>query len=704
MEFANIFMKSNLNNSRALRIGIDVGGTFTDAAIWDDKAGKLLFSKVPSTPPTFADGVMAAGVEALSQMNATFADVQHFVHSSTVAANVVAEKKGARVGLITTTGFRDVLEIQRTRRDRLYDLFYDKPQPLVPRDLRLEVPERLDARGNVLVPLDENAVRKAVETLRDAGCEAIAVVFLFSFVNPAHELRVAEIIKEEFPAAFISISAKVNPEFREYERASTTVIDAYVKPEVSTYYEDLERRLRTEHGFRGRLDIIHSGGGTMTCRDAAARPSQTVESGPACGVIAATHLARAANLPRVVALDMGGTTAKAAFIEDGQFKTQSTLMIERLPVRAPVVDLVEISGGGGTLAWIDDGGLLHVGPRSAGSRPGPICYARGGEQPTITDANAVVGYYPEELIGGKMRLDIGRAREIFRSQLGDRLDMTETEAALGILRIANFDMEAAIRRVTTQRGIDARTCTLIAFGGAGPVHAATLARQAGIPKVIIPPAPGNVNAFGALIADSRYDYQRQLSCALSELSYTKFKGALSELEAEARAGIDSEGLSSADTVTLEPSVDARYEGQGFELTVSLADLGDENAWRATIKNRYGALHQTQYRYHDPEGAIEILSLRMTVVRKTAAIALRAGGKGREHLSELRAPASGSRMMMFPDGNGLQSASIYNRQDLVAGHQFSGPAIVEEYGSTTVIPPRCEVEVDDLENLIITVEA
>ena len=486
--------------NRSLRIGIDVGGTFTDGAIWDDNAGKLVFSKVPSTPPTFADGVIAAGLEALSQMDASFGDIEHLVHSSTVAANVVAEKKGARVGLITTAGFRDVLEIQRTRRDRLYDLFYDKPVPLVPRELRLEVPERVDAQGNILVPLDEAAVRGAVESLRTAGCDAIAVVFLFSFINPKHELRVAEIIGELYPQAFVSVSAKVNPEFREYERASTTVIDAYVKPQVTTYYQDLERRLRTEHGFRGRLDIIHSGGGTMGIRDAAARPSQTVESGPACGVIAAAHLAQANKLPRVIALDMGGTTAKAAYIENGQFKTNNTLFIERLPVRAPVVDLIEISGGGGTLAWMDDGGLLHVGPRSAGARPGPICYARGGTQPTITDANAVVGYYPEQLIGGKMQLDIAGARAAFKEQLSDRLGMTETEAALGVLRIANFDMEAAIRLVTTQRGIDARTCVLIAFGGAGPVHAATLARvRRDLLQVVIPAGAGQCELlFGVL--------------------------------------------------------------------------------------------------------------------------------------------------------------------------------------------------------------
>ena len=695
-------MTKSPKTSRSLRIGIDVGGTFTDGAIWDDKASRLLFSKVPSTPPTFADGVIAAGLEALTQMNATFADVDHLVHSSTVAANVVAEKKGARVGLITTAGFRDVLEIQRTRRDRIYDMFYDKAVPLVPRELRLEVHERIDAEGNVLVPMDEDGVRKAIDTLRAAGCDAIAVVFLFSFLNPKHELRVAEIINEMYPQAFVSISAKVNPEFREYERASTTVIDAYVKPEVTTYYQDLEQRLRGEYGFRGRLDIIHSGGGTMAIRDAAARPSQTVESGPACGVIAAAHLAQASNLPNVIALDMGGTTAKAAYIENGQFKTKNTLFIERLPVRAPVVDLVEISGGGGTLAWMDEGGLLHVGPRSAGARPGPICYARGGKQPTITDANAVLGYYPKQLIGGKMQLDIEGARTAFKDQLGDKLGMTEVEAALGVLRIANFDMEAAIRLVTTQRGIDARTCVLIGFGGAGPVHAAALARQAGIPKVVIPPAPGNVNAFGALIADSRYDFQRQFNGGVEELSWEKLQQSLSELSVEARETIAAEGEDHVSTLSLEPSVDVRYVGQGYELTVSLSDLTDADAkvWRSKVKSLFDEQHQMQFRYHDPDGEIEILSLRMTALRKTEVVALHAGlsrGEGAP-------PVASTRMTMFPDEPGARPASVYNRQDLLPGHRFSGPAIVEEYGSTTVIPPRCEVEVDDLENIIISLEA
>ena len=699
-------MSNDLTHGRALRIGIDVGGTFTDGAIWDEQTGKLLFSKVPSTPPTFADGVIAAGLDALAQMNASFADVEHIVHSSTVAANVVAEKKGARVGLITTAGFRDVLEIQRTRRDRLYDLFYNKPTPLVPRDLRLEVPERVDGEGHVLVPLDEAAVRKAVATLREAGCTAIAVVFLFSFLNPRHEMRVAEIIAEDFPEAFVSISAKVNPEFREYERASTTVIDAYVKPEVTTYYEDLERRLRDEHGFRGRLDIIHSGGGTMAIRDAAARPSQTVESGPACGVIAAAHLARTSKLPRVVALDMGGTTAKAAFIENGEIKTQNTLFIERLPVRAPVVDLVEISGGGGTLAWMDDGGLLHVGPRSAGARPGPICYARGGKQPTITDANAVVGYYPETLIGGKMKLDIQAARDAMREQFGEKLGMTETEVALGILRIANFDMEAAIRLVTTQRGIDARNCALIGFGGAGPVHAATLARQAGIPTVVIPLAPGNVNAFGALIADSRYDFQRQFGGMLHELEWDKMQLALAELQTEASAAIAADGAKHADKLSTQIAIDARYIGQGFELTVPLVDAMDASDWREKVKGQFDALHERQYKYHDPDGEIEVISLRLTALRKNESVALHAGAgnSGAESGEGKEAPVSSRRMMIFPDTNGPQEAAIYTRSNLLPGHRFSGPAIVEEYGSTTVIPPRCEVVIDELENIIISVEA
>jgi N-methylhydantoinase A len=685
-----------------LRVGIDVGGTFTDAAIWNGQAGGLVFAKVPSTPPVFGDGVINAGLEALLAIGATFADVSHLVHSTTAAANVVAEKKGARVGLITTAGFRDVLEIQRTRRDQLYDLQYSKPVPLVPRELRLGVPERVDSSGTVLVALDEDATRAAIRELRDAGCEAIAVVFLFSFLNPKHELRVAELIEEEYPEAFVSISSTVNPEFREYERASTTVVDAYVKPEVTTYYKNLERRLRDEYGFTGRLDIIQSGGGAMACEDAAKRPSQTVESGPACGAIAAAHLARVSNLPRVIAFDMGGTTAKATYIEGGALNTNNTLYIDRLPVRAPVVDLKEISGGGGTLAWCDDSGLLRVGPRSAGAVPGPACYARGGQTPTLTDVNALLGYYPDELIGGAMKLDIAAAGNAVREHLAERLGMGEIEAALGALRIANFDMESAIRLVTTQRGIDVRTCALIAFGGAGPVHAASLARELGIRQVIIPPAPGNVNAFGALIADSRYDFHGNFTHTLDEAGEEELRDALAALEQVAGDAVGDLSAADREEFAFERQIDARYVGQGFELTIPLPTPEEDPDWRRTLRQRFIEKHEALYRTHDPDGKIELLTVRVTAVRSADLIDLKGSAGG----SAQRSPdgrRSHTRSVRFEGSDDVHEADVYSRAELVVGERFSGPAIVEEHGSTTVVPPGCDVEVDTFENLVLTLE-
>ncbi len=694
---------SSADGGRRLRLGIDVGGTFTDAAIWNSETGGLVFAKVPSTPPVFGDGVINAGLEALRGIGATFADVGHLVHSTTAAANVVAEKKGARVGLITTAGFRDVLEIQRTRRDQLYDLQYSKPVPLVPRELRLGVPERVDSSGAVLVPLDEDATRSAIRELREAGCQAIAVVFLFSFLNPAHELRVAELIDEEYPEAFVSISSTVNPEFREYERASTTVVDAYVKPEVTTYYNKLEQRLRDEYGFAGRLDIIQSGGGAMACEDAAKRPSQTVESGPACGAIAAAHLARVSNLPRVIAFDMGGTTAKATYIEDGVLNTTNTLYIDRLPVRAPVVDLKEISGGGGTLAWCDDGGLLRVGPRSAGALPGPVCYARGGKVPTITDVNALLGYYPDELIGGAMKLDIEAAGNAVREHLAERLGMDEMEAALGVLRIANFDMESAIRLVTTQRGIDVRTCALIVFGGAGPVHAASLARELGIRHVIIPPAPGNVNAFGALIADSRYDFHQNFTYPLEDASEEELQAVLDELERTASDAVGDLSAADRSEFAFERQIDARYVGQGFELTIPLSTPAEDPDWRQTLFDRFTDRHQALYRTHDPEGKIEMLTARVTAVRTAEQIELK-GSAGESPRSSTAARGGiRTRSVRFAGVDDLQEAAVYSRDELGIGERFSGPAIVEEHGSTTVVPPGCEVEVDPSENLILTLE-
>jgi N-methylhydantoinase A len=687
------------NEDQGLRLAIDVGGTFTDAVLWCNGDDTLTFAKVPSTPGFFAEGVISAAQEALARAQAQPSDIARFVHSSTVAANVVAERRGAKVGLLTTSGFRDVLELQRSRRDSLFNLYYEKPVPLVPRALRLEVPERIDAMGDVVVQLDERAARRAIGALREAGCDAVAIVFLFSFLNPQHERRVAEIVHEEMPNAFVSLSSTVNPELREYERTSTTVIDAYVKPEVSSYYRGLESRLR-DMGFAGRVDIFHSAGGIMGVHDAIERPVHTVESGPAAGATAAAHIARTANIESAIAFDMGGTTAKACLIEKGRLKTINSMLIERRPVRAPVIDLVEISGGGGTLAWIDESGLLRVGPRSAGATPGPACYGKGGTSPTITDANAILGYYPSHLIGGNLKLDMEAARRAIRTHLCDALSMNEDQAALGILRIANANMEGAIRLVTTQRGIDPRSCTLIAFGGAGPVHAAFLAMQIGIPQVLVPPAPGNVNAFGALVADTRYDYHTGFFGSFSEATGTLIVAAFERLEAQALASLSDLPAADRNTIALERFCDLRYVGQGFELTVPCVDLDDRStSWKSELAAAFHKRHLAEYKHADPAAQLEFIALRIVASLAGKPIALRPTA---QHIAAGRTAGTDHRLALFPGEAKSQPARVWDRNALALGWSAAGPAIIEEYSSTTVVPPGCSITLDKSSNLIIDV--
>lgn len=686
-------MTDRMHTGVDLRLAIDVGGTFTDAALWDESRDLLAFAKVPSTPGRFAEGVVAAAREALARAGRDERALSRLIHSSTVAANVVAERRGARVGLLTTAGFRDVLELQRTRRDSLFDLYYEKPAALVPRHLRLEIPERIAADGNVVTALDEAAARRAIARLRDEGCEAVAVAFLFSFVNPVHERRIEALISETMPGAFVSLSSVVNPEFREYERTSTTVVDAYVKPEVTAYYRELDARLR-DVGFAGRLDIFHSGGGIMAVGDAIQRPVQTIESGPAAGATAAAHIARIAGRERAIAFDMGGTTAKACLVEGGRLKTVNAMLVERHPVRAPVIDLIEISGGGGTIAWVDDTGLLRVGPRSAGARPGPACYGHGGTLPTITDANVVLGLYPTHLIGGGLALDVAASHRAIREHLSDRLGMDLHEAALGILRIANADMEGAIRLVTTQRGIDPRQCALIAFGGAGPVHAAFLAQQIGIPEVLVPPAPGNVNAFGALVAETRYDHHATFYRRLDEVAPADLERAFAALEEQARASLADLPATDRGAISVERLADLRFVGQGFELTVPAG------AGASALSAAFRSAYATRYKHAELGSAIEIVALRIVLRLAAKAITLRLPA---ESQASGRNRGGASRQVLFPGNVAPVETAIYDRTELRAGWRAEGPAIIEEYSSTTVVPPGCGIALLDDGNLSIAVE-
>lgn len=685
--------------TREIRLGIDVGGTFTDAVLWDDETQDLVLAKVPSTPPHFQEGVMAAAREVLEKAGLDGSQVTHLVHSSTAAANVVNEKKGAKVGLLTTEGFRDVLEIQRIKRDLLYDLRWAKPAPLVPRERRLEVPERVDATGHIITELDEDSVRASVRQLIADGCTAFAVTLLFSFLNPLNERRIGEIILEESPDAYVSLSSVVNPEFREYERTSTTVIDAYVKPEVTAYYLGLQKLLTDELGFHGRLDIIQSAGGAMSVRDAARRPSQTVESGAAAGAIAAAYFARDAGIDNAIAFDMGGTTGKATLIQNGTLTTKNMLMVDRLPVRTAVIELLEISGGGGTIAWVDDTGLMRLGPASAGATPGPVCYGRGGTEPTLSDANALLGYYPDQILGGRMTLDLEGARAAVSERIGSQLGLDNEDVALGILRIANASMEGAIRVVSTQRGVDLRESVMIAFGGAGPVHACMLAQALGIPRVMVPPAPGNVNAFGALVAESRYDFGTAFARDLDAVDVADIEQQLGGLGAEAEESLTD--LSGAGREALEfiRSADMRYKGQGYELTVRLP-WGAENpppTWREDLENAFHEAHLGTFTFDSPGSPIEMVSLRLVVSREGAKLTMR--DHKVEHLLHDR-DLHTKRLARFPGMDHKEPVAVYQRHLLPVDDVFQGPAIVEEYSSTIVIPPGSTFSVDNHGNLDI----
>ena len=537
------------------RLGIDIGGTFTDATLINENTGEIHVGKVPSTPEDPSVGFMNATDRMLREVAVSPDEVEYVVHGTTVATNAIIEKKVAPTGFITTDGFRDLLEIQRQIRPTLYDLHFEKPRPLVPRYLCFGIPERLDAQGQVLTPLDENALVEAVEQLKRENVTAVAVCFLHSYINPNHEKRVGEILHEVFPDAIVSLSSEVAPEFREYFRASTTVINACIRPIVARYLRHIEDRLR-EKGITAALLVMQSSGGVFTFASASEKPVFMVESGPAAGVIAATYLGTALGHPDVISFDMGGTTAKAGLVQNGAPRVtkeyevgtaaQSGVGASRgagYPIRTPVLDLVEIGAGGGSIAWVDSGGILRVGPQSAGADPGPVCYGKGGQEPTITDANLVLGRLnPSYFLGGEIELEVEAARKAVYEKCAQPLGMGIVETAHGIVEIANAAMTNALRLVSVQRGYDPRDFVLVAFGGAGPVHANRLAIEVQIPKTIIPMSPGTTSAMGLLVTDLKHDYSKTLIQRVDQADAEMVAKIYRELEVDGRANLEREGM------------------------------------------------------------------------------------------------------------------------------------------------------------------
>ena len=561
------------------RLGIDVGGTFTDAMIINEETGEIRIGKVPSTPKDPSIGFLDAVDTILKENNIEAQDVTYVVHGTTVATNAIIEGKMAATGFITTEGFRDMLEIQRQIRPSLYDLQFEKPQPLVPRYLCFGIPERMDFQGNILTKLDTDSVRDVARQLKKEGVESIAVCYLHAYINNEHEARTEALLKEEFPEAIISLSSEVAPEFREYLRASTTVINAAVRPIVSRYLTSIESRLKAA-GLSAELLVMQSNGGVLTFGAASEKPVFMVESGPAAGVIAASYLGNTLGSPNVLSFDMGGTTAKTGLVRKGTPTitkdyevgvaaggTGTGVQGAGYPIRTPVIDLVEIGAGGGSIAWVDSGGILRVGPQSAGADPGPVCYGRGGEEPTITDANLVLGRLdPEYFLGGKMKLDVEGARKAIESKCAKPLGLDLLEVALGIVEIANTAMVNALRRISVQRGYDPREFMLVAFGGAGPVHANRLADQLEIPKTLIPMSPGITSATGLLVTDLKHDYSNTLIQPIDELDLSAIENTYVGMETQGRTALSNEGMEE-NSIRFIRQVDVRYIGQSYELGI-----------------------------------------------------------------------------------------------------------------------------------------
>ena len=689
------------------RVGVDIGGTFTDI-VFLDADGRLHVKKVSSSTDDYARAIVDGLREVFEETGLQGRDVAEVLHGTTVASNAILELRGARTGLITTKGFRDVLEIRHLRMPRLYDLTWEKPPALVERRLRAEVDERIDAAGRVQRPLVDADVERALDHLLAEGIEALAVCLINSYANPAHEERIRDVVRRRAPGLPLCLSAEVLPEIKEYERTATTVVNTYVTPIVRRYLATLRAGLDSIE-TRAPLLIMQSNGGLMTDEAAAARPMHIIESGPAAGVVGAQALARQVGLDKLITFDMGGTTAKASIVEDGvvhragEYQVGGGIMHgSRLLtgagylLRVPAIDLAEVGAGGGSLVWLDAGSALQVGPRSAGAFPGPLCYDLGGTEPTVTDANVILGYLsPTALAGGAVKLNAARSREVFQQKVAAPLGLPLEEAAHGAHLIAASNMMRAIRAVSSERGRDPREFALFAFGGNGPLFAAGMARALEITRVIVPPAPGLFSAFGLLYSEVEHHYVRTWRRRTRGLDPAALTDALDRMEADARAQLSREGFEGA-AARITRSADCRYAGQSFELTVSVPAGHLDAGAVAGIEEAFGREHERTYGHRaDVNEPVEIVTLRVV----GQGIPDRPRGPSRVRIGR-GAEAGASRRVYFGREAGWLDTPILARADLATPRP--GPAIVEEYDATCVIPPGAEAALDDWGNIVMAI--
>ncbi len=685
-----------------LRIGIDVGGTFTDLALYDPANNRITVAKVLSTSPDPATGVLDGFRLLMTRAAASPTSIDYLGHASTVASNLVLERNGPRTALITTRGFRDVLLLQRQKRADLYDVFYNKPEALVRRRDIHEVDERTLADGTIHQPLAEGAALAVIEQIVAAGIETIAIALLHSYANPAHEIRLRELAFQVDSDLHVSLSSDISPRWREYERSSTTVMNAYVMPAVARYLDSMQNSLEAE-GLRRPIHVMQGSGGLVVARGMKDAPVHLIESGPAAGALMAGYVGRLSGCDRVIAFDMGGTTAKVSLVNQGEPSLVEEFEIapvtklrpgSGLPVTVPAVDLVEIGTGGGSIAHLDIG-VLKVGPQSAGASPGPACYGFGGSKATVTDADLVLGYLdPDYFLGGDVRLDVAAARHIIHTTIAAPLGISVEEAANAIFAVANSSMANAMRIVTVQKGTDPRELVAVAFGGAGPVHIASIAQEIGIREVIVPANAGIASALGLLVARVKFEFGRTLRVGLVDESLIRLNLAFSELEGRGRRALELSRASQGSVLVRQ--VRMRYAGQGFEISVEIPHGELDHASIDLIGSRFLSNYNTLYGYADADGALEVVDCRVTALGpSTDSIVLKARSVGK------RASTRGRRRAYFQTAGGFIEVEVWSRYALVVDQVVRGPAIIHERESTMVLPPLSTARVDEYRNIVIT---
>lgn len=680
-----------------LRLAADIGGTFTDIAVFNERTGQLTFGKALSTPERLVDGINAG----VSKAGTDYCAAGLFLHGSTVAINAILERTGAKTALLITEGFRDIYEIGRINRPDAYNLFFQKHVPLIERALRFEVRERVLADGEIETPLDDVEVAAFGAMLQKLGIEACAILFLNCYARTDHEARAKAILERDHPDMFVSASHELSQEYREFERCSTVAANAYIGPKVRRYIGEIDQHIRSE-GFAGSFLIVQSTGGLYEAAQAQSQCVRMLESGPAAGVIGTQALCRALGIENAIAFDMGGTTAKAGVIHNGEALTTGAALIggydRALPVQIAMMDIFEVGTGGGSIARVEQGGL-RVGPQSAGAAPGPACYGLGGTEPTVTDANLVLGRLgADRFLGGEMQLDAAAAERAI-ARVAKPLGMDITAAADGILRIAATTMSYAVKGVTTERGFDAGDFALIAYGGAGPLHAVAVAREIGIRKVIIPRAPGVFSAFGMLFSDLRYDFVRTWLTRVEDAPFDRLEKIYRELEAEGHNAIVNTSVK-PQKILVKRAADMRYVGQEHAVTVDLPLAVFVKRDRAAIKRLFDEMHEQRYGTSATAERAEIVSLRTTVagfMRKPPLAKISLG-----HASPPTAAFTGKRPVYFSGAGAFRAAPIYARAALLAGNRLKGPALIEEHASTTVLMPDDRCEVDAFGNLVIAV--